>query len=297
MPRHRQCVDVGGNFIGHTMNCIFCKEISDNSKSVEHIIPESLGNKSHTLEKGIVCDKCNNYFALKIEKKVLELPYFKSLRHRNYILNKKNRLPTENGFILHPNGGQVDIIQKVGNIIEVNVNDKNIFNLISEGKVDKLIIPILPSPPTDNLFISRLLGKIALEALAQRVGQVENWNQDFIEHDGLDDLRSYVRYGKGDFWVYNVRTVYNEIDTFKETDDDPDNRFQILHEFDFLYIDNKYLYFVCIIMGVEYAINMGQRILDQYIEWLRNNDEKSALSDEMQARKTATNIGIANSGA
>ena len=66
--------------------------------------------------KGIVCDKCNNYFALKIEKEVLELHYFKSLRHRNYILSKKNKLPTENGFILHPNGGQVDIIQKVGNI-------------------------------------------------------------------------------------------------------------------------------------------------------------------------------------
>jgi hypothetical protein len=287
---------VGGNFIGHTMNCIFCKEISDNTKSVEHIIPESLGNKSHTLDRGIVCDKCNNYFALKIEKEVLELPYFKSLRHRNYILNKKNRLPTENGFILHPNGGQVDIIQKVGNIIEVNVNDKDIFNLISEGKVDKLIIPILPSPPTDNLFISRLLGKIALEALAQRVGQVENWNQDFIEHKDLDDLRNYVRYGKGDFWVYNVRTVYNEIDTLKGTEEDPyDKRFQILHEFDFLYIDNKYLYFVCIIMGIEYAINMGQRVLDQYKDWLKNNDEKSPLSDEIQSRKTAANIG-ANSG-
>jgi hypothetical protein len=178
------------------------------------------------------------------------------------------------------------------------VNDKGIFNLISEGKVDKLIIPILPLPPTDNLFISRLLGKIALEALAQRVEQVENWNQDFIEHKDLDDLRNYVRYGQGDFWVYNVRTVYDEIDTFKGTDEDPDDkRFQILHEFDFLYIDNKYLYFVCIIMGIEYAINMGQRILDQYKDWLKKNDERSPLSDEMQSRKTATNIGIANSGA
>lgn len=38
------------------MHCIFCKCDSTNSKSVEHIIPESLGNKSHILRPGIVCD-------------------------------------------------------------------------------------------------------------------------------------------------------------------------------------------------------------------------------------------------
>lgn len=54
------------------MNCIFCKEESSNSRSIEHIIPESLGNKDHVLPPGIVCDKCNNYFARKIEKKILE---------------------------------------------------------------------------------------------------------------------------------------------------------------------------------------------------------------------------------
>jgi len=45
------------------MRCIFCKNPSDNSVSVEHIIPESLGNISHILPKGWVCDTCNNYIA------------------------------------------------------------------------------------------------------------------------------------------------------------------------------------------------------------------------------------------
>ena len=71
------------------MKCIFCKKDSSNSKSVEHIIPESLGNKSHILPKGIVCDSCNNYFAIKIEKKVLDKPYFKNVRYRNLITTKK----------------------------------------------------------------------------------------------------------------------------------------------------------------------------------------------------------------
>jgi hypothetical protein len=267
------------------MNCIFCKESSDNSKSVEHIIPESLGNKSHVLASGIVCDKCNNYFASKIEKEVLELPYFKSLRQRNYILNKKNKLPRENAYIIHANGGQIEVVQRLGNLLEVNIENKDIFNLIKEGKADKLVVPILPLPPIENVFVSRLLGKIALEALAQRVCKVEEWNKDFIEHKDLDDLRNYVRYGQGKFWIYNVRRVYNETNIFKERKRDFDEEYQILHEYDFLYIDNKYLYFICIIMGVEYAINMGERTLQQYIEWLNKNQSNSPLADELQAKK------------
>jgi hypothetical protein len=81
------------------MRCIFCKINSIATKSIEHVIPESLGNKEHVLPKGAVCDKCNNYFATKIEKELLDFPYFKSLRHRNRIPSKKNRIPIEKAFI------------------------------------------------------------------------------------------------------------------------------------------------------------------------------------------------------
>lgn len=67
------------------MNCIFCHQPSDNSKSIEHIVPESLGNKKTVLWRGAICDKCNNYFATKIEKTLLDQPYFISLRNRNFI--------------------------------------------------------------------------------------------------------------------------------------------------------------------------------------------------------------------
>lgn len=51
--------------------CIFCNQDSTESKSIEHIIPESLGNDELILDKGIVCDKCNNYFSREIENPVL----------------------------------------------------------------------------------------------------------------------------------------------------------------------------------------------------------------------------------
>jgi len=64
------------------MRCIFCEADTSNSKSVEHIIPESLGNLDHVLPAGIVCDQCNNYFAVKVERPLLESAYFTQLRQR-----------------------------------------------------------------------------------------------------------------------------------------------------------------------------------------------------------------------
>lgn len=269
-----------------SMKCIFCKQNSDNAKSVEHIIPESLGNKSHILEKGIVCDKCNNYFATKIEKNVLEQLYFKNLRHRNDILNKKNKLPTEFGFVAHPQGGKIEIINKHNNVIEINVDNKEIYNLIKEQKIDKLYIPIITQPENDNIYLSRFLGKIALEALAKKVSPVENWNKDFIEHEGLDDLRNYVRFGKGKFWEYKQRKVYEEFDGFKDiSNPEKPEIYQMLHEYDFLYIENKYLFFICIIMGIEYTINIRESTLELYDEWIKNNKNKSPLERDYQIKQ------------
>ena len=71
------------------MRCLFCKQDSSNTKSVEHIIPESLGNKTLILPRGYVCDKCNNYFAIKVEKPFMELPEIRQLRFQELIPNKK----------------------------------------------------------------------------------------------------------------------------------------------------------------------------------------------------------------
>lgn len=78
--------------------CIFCGNDSSNSKSVEHIVPESLGNDKWILERGIVCDKCNNYFSREIENIVLNLPGFKQLRFYSLIDNKKRQHSIRRSF-------------------------------------------------------------------------------------------------------------------------------------------------------------------------------------------------------
>ncbi len=71
------------------MRCIFCGEESSSSKSVEHIIPESLGGKSHILKQGIVCEKCNNYFAREIENPFQEHSAIKALCFDEGLISKK----------------------------------------------------------------------------------------------------------------------------------------------------------------------------------------------------------------
>jgi hypothetical protein len=77
------------------MRCIFCKCDATNSRSIEHIIPESLGNTDHTLPRGIVCDTCNQYFASKVEKPVLDSGVFQFLRSRMNVPSKKGKIPVE----------------------------------------------------------------------------------------------------------------------------------------------------------------------------------------------------------
>ncbi|ELN7657016.1 hypothetical protein R1S27_004361 [Salmonella enterica] len=62
------------------MLCIFCAGNSTNSRSVEHIMPESIGSKKRVLPRGVVCDKCNNYFARKVEQPILNHPWMRNIR-------------------------------------------------------------------------------------------------------------------------------------------------------------------------------------------------------------------------
>lgn len=75
------------------MRCIFCKRESSTSRSVEHIVPESLGNIEHVLPVGAVCDDCNQYFARKVERQLLDSPMFRLLRAVMTVPNKRGRVP------------------------------------------------------------------------------------------------------------------------------------------------------------------------------------------------------------
>jgi HNH endonuclease len=75
--------------------CLYClkdKSSTTTFDSVEHVVPESLGNKNYILPQGFVCDKCQNYFS-HIENKVLNSVPFSWERSISSTLTKKNKYP------------------------------------------------------------------------------------------------------------------------------------------------------------------------------------------------------------
>jgi len=257
------------------MNCIFCKEDSTYSNSVEHIIPESLGNKSLILPKGIVCDKCNQYFAVKVEKPTLEMKYFRNVRFRNNIKSKKGRNIPYKTLFPNKDGSWADMYID-GNSIAFGEDDSHIVNLIRNQKVNQMIFEVVDSPSENNSHVSRFLAKSALELFALKAGNNQTNLDEVIYMKELDPLREYARYGKGDKWIYNQRRIYSEEDRFVDPVFHPEP-YEVLHELDFLFLEPGVYYFTLVIMGIEYVINCGASELELYQKWLKENDNISPV--------------------
>lgn len=268
------------------MECIFCHKNSTNSKSVEHIIPESLGNKKHILPHGYVCDECNHYFAVKIEKEILEQPYFKSLRSRNEIKTKKDRLVKQKMIFpsIYDFSEVASETIKGSNIIYINNN--NVFNNIINGKTHSMIEFIYLEPDYPSITMARFLAKCALEYALYIIE--DNKRIDFVDNvlssNQFDPIRLFARYGTGK-WTYSQRCVYNEGSMFM--DSKTNEIYETLHEMTIFFRDyedlgnNKYsaeIYFAVIIMGIEYVICMSDPDISGYTkQWLKENDNKSPL--------------------
>lgn len=264
------------------MNCLFCKNDSSQSRSVEHIIPESLGNKEHVLRPGVVCDDCNNYFALKVEKPLLEQPYFQSVRARNEIQNKKGRSVPEKGLIWHPNGGPVDIY-RMQDGLAIDITNLKLANLFQGHTSGKFVIPIYREPEINNLILSRFLCKVALEALVHKFIDIEGWESETIYKTELDPLRRFARFGnqKIALWKYSQKRIYNEDDRFEDTNltGEP---YECLHEFQIHYSSAQELFFIICIMGIEYAINFANPDIETFQFEIEKNNGLSLLFRDYQ---------------
>lgn len=259
------------------MNCIFCKNDSSGSKSVEHVIPESIGNWEHTLPPGVVCDKCNAYFGRKIEKPLLETPYFRDLCFRGRIKNKKGHPPRVVGMHLQ-SLTRIELFPDMdGNgksMGAANPNDETqwIESFLSSDR-GTLVFPIPREP--DQRLLSRFLAKVAMEALALRLMDVPSGLQEVVTKRQLDPLRDYARKGGPlNFWPYHERKLYPPDFTFYETGY---GHYEVLHEWALLYTDARELYLVLALFGVEYAINFGGPDIGGFKQWLSQNSSRSPL--------------------
>ncbi|MCK4329980.1 HNH endonuclease [candidate division WOR-3 bacterium] len=258
------------------MRCIFCQNLSGQLKVVEHIIPESLGNKEHFLPPGVVCDKCNQYFGSKIEKPLLESDYFRHARFRTETPSKKGRIPSISAFLFPTGLGLEYFIDKEGNRGVAARSEKDVAAWIKylETHQHGNLIILKPKRSDEKLF-SRFLGKVAIEVLAHRYIKRDGWLEHVATDPQLDPLRRYARFGKGSsFWPFRCRRIYPEDHAFV---DDTGQFYEVLHEFTILYTRQKELYLVLAIYGIEYAINYAGPELEGYEMWLRENNNRSYL--------------------
>jgi hypothetical protein len=259
------------------MRYIFCKGVSSASLSVEHIIPESLGNEEHTLPPGVVCDRCNNYFARKVEKPLLETSYFRHLKFQACVKNKKGKTPKVLGMHLQsltPIELFANVDRKGISIAAANLKDEARFvPNISTSDQGTLIVPVPVKP--DERLMSRFLCKIALEALALRLLNIPGGLKEIVDKPEIDVIRSYARQGSPvSFWPYHERQLYPHDYMFYEAGYDS---FEILHEWTFLYTEGHEIYFVAALFGVEYAISLGGPEIEGYHKWLSLNCNQSPL--------------------
>jgi len=256
------------------MRCVFCKAESAGSHSVEHIIPEALGNVEHILPRGVVCDTCNNYFARKVEGPLLQTPWFKNLRSRQWINNKRGRVPPMDGLVpaarlpanVWINGGNLSLCGR--NEIE----DRQLTKAILSGQAQSVCIPIIDV--IDERILARFLAKVAMEILAHRLIGIDGWEEQLVDNPQLDPLRRFARIGDAPHaWPFSRRRIYEE----DHSQTKPAGHFQILHEFTILYTERCELYAVVCIFGEEFAVNFGGPEISGYEKWLAQHEGRSPL--------------------
>jgi len=173
------------------MSCLFCITGTD-FNTVEHIIPESMGNDDLILN-GEVCDKCQNFFS-HIENYVLRNTPIGFWRILLGIKTKGRKLPsvdftkkvTSKGVFpdsheRHDNIGFIAHEDFSTELIASN-SIENYINNVGEGRLHYVITPKV-------IFeLGRFLGKIGLELICSQ-------DTSFARSNNFDEIRKYVRYG------------------------------------------------------------------------------------------------------
>ena len=259
------------------MRCIFCGNDSSSSRSVEHIVPASFGNSASVLPKGIVCDKCNNYFARKIEAPFLNSEVVLQLRQELEINNRDGK--TVNRFADLPTKNIMQISQNLHLVMsqENKTEDEVEQAVLKYQKYLKRTDELLTKP---DYTLSRLLCKMAVEAFVYKCLDNMDVIDYVIEDEVFKKIRKYVRYGGNYIWEYNARRIYARNEAYYG-----DITTHINYEFDFLFTSQGRVYFIIVMYGIEYVIDIIDNTISEYAEWLKDNHYISPLYLSCEQRK------------
>lgn len=205
------------------MHCLFCQ--SDGPFTIEHVIPESLGNDELILLNQ-VCGSCNNHFS-KLENEVLHKTPLAFWRTALGIKTKHGKLPTvdtsqpkrEKGLLpsTHPNhDDNIGFTSHEDGSTSVEINDSRIINEILSEERSRFQFVMTPR----LLFIfGRFLCKIGIELLCiddqleARISKFERARR-FARYGEFDGLWPIFHFTKGE--VSDFRRLRKDSDEILE---------------------------------------------------------------------------------
>jgi hypothetical protein len=277
------------------MRCIFCKQDSSTSRSVEHVMPESIGSKKRVLPRGMVCDKCNNYFARKVEEPVLSHPSMRNVRAWYQVPSKRGKYPSMVGNVAgtdiavglrRDHDGRLCIQPERGSDLD---RFRESIQPDPDGNLSNpLLFKIDIDPPKREM--SRFLCKMALEAIAELFASDSSDTAAVVDSEFFDNIRTYARYGTNyPDWPYTQRRIYPEQTLMQH----PETGEWVQAGFGCCFFMNRRretLFAFCF-YGVEFVINVGGPSIRGYEEWLQEHGNISPLVERLGVRLSTEGDG------
>jgi len=252
------------------LHCVYCKQPSHQSRSAEHVIPESLGNDSLVLPPGVVCDGCNNYFSREVEAPFLNAPLLQMLRFDQMLPSKRGRVPPMVVSSLQMGRGEVRRYSN-GDPSTIAFEPSEVFDESLRNRTP-FVTYTLMTPPSDSVT-SRFLGKVAIGYIAHRLLSDGKDTDILVQDDGLDRLRDHARRGTDLEWPISVRSIYSPDRLWR----DESGRSQIVTEVDLFEDKDDEPYLVLAVFGTELVIALCEPRISGFERWLANNGDQSPL--------------------
>lgn len=256
------------------MKCIFCDEENE-AKSIEHIVPESFGNKKYVMKKGEVCDICNGRFS-KFEDKALTESIFVMERARLAIITKKGN--NAKGKIKKLTiEGDKNFREKY-----INVTGLNKENMIGLNPATGIGYFVVPSFDKSEVATSKLLLKIGLESFYHS-------QKTLFKKYNFKNLKDFLTVKNNENWPF--LTTDFEIQKFCSVPRFND-KFELKQkhcELKFVEIDENTLLFKFKFGAIAMTINLLNRNLN-WIEENLNSDKKSILYPEHFRNKVSKSV-------
>lgn len=255
-------------------------------------MPESIGSRKRVLRPGVVCDKCNNYFARRVEQSVLNHTWMRNLRAWHRVPTKKGNFPSLLGHIAGTDvqvnlrvtsGGKVQLATERG-------SEASILDAVVEGGFETPLIFFVDNEEVPQREMARFLGKMAIETCAELFSRSEEAYDMFLDEPFYDAMRQFARYGTGpEIWPFSQRRIY-PVETMMRH---PDTNEWVQAGFGcslFMTRKRETLFFF-VLYGMEFVINVGGPSTKGYEEWLEEHKGISPQVERMGCRLVVTEEG------